>query len=269
MKRRMALTALLAVALLPIPGYTAAQKPPPAATVSAVKPPIKLTLRLYKKTVKLEKSLWYTIELKNVGKKRIPLDDKIFKDHWAMHENCRLRSGIYLEVIGPDGKSAEVRPGGGAVKWDYMGEPGTIGDLDPKDEADFLAKQAEWKRKGLTPHEIALEKMKWEDAWNTKEEYKERDDPARQAWLAPGASTRTLTWAYRDPSQYADRSFEEKRAGDYTELWSYLLWQPGKHRIRAVYHYSISKELLKKHNETPEAWWINVRTPFIDFEVQP
>lgn len=242
-----------------------------AAQVTAAKSPIQITLKLYSTKVKAGKSVWYKIELKNVGKKKILVDDWIFKDPWGMHQNCNGRYGIYLDVIDEKGERPMLQLGGGRVHYKYEPQPGESKPLDPKDEAERIAYQAALRKRGLTEQEEHIALIRWDEAWNNRQQLKEMSDPANQLWLKPGASTTTIAWAYRDDDPYADHADEEAQIGDYTQLWSYDL-DPGKYRIRAIYDYSRTDSDLKDLRRLkiePEKSWIKVMSPFIEFKVLP
>lgn len=243
-----------------------------AAQAKAAKGPVQITLRLHGTKVKVGKSLWYKLELKNIGKTKMLVDDWTFKDPWGMHENCRKRYFTYLEVIGPDGKPLMVKRGGGMVTWDYVRESGPSLKFTPEEYKEIDAMRADWKKRGLSEQDQSIALSRWNVEINDKRQRAELADPTKQLWLKPGASTTTATWAYRDPSEYADRSFEEAQVEDYTQLWSYLLYRPGTYRIRAVYDRDIGaanrKEAVADGVKIP-SWSVKVKTPFIQFEVVP
>lgn len=239
----------------------------PAAKVMAAKGPVQLTLSLDRTTVKAGKSVWYKLELKNIGKKKMRVEGKVFNDPWAMHENCDSKGDIYLEVLNEKGTPLLPRRGGGEVRFDYQSER-----LDPKDQRERDAFAASLAAKGLSEQEQQVAMIRWDGAWADRKEIDELVDPAKQLWLKPGASTTTIAWAYRDTAEHADHSEDEARAGNYTQLWTYRLAKPGKYRIRAVYaheHPKPSAERVKKYGSRLEPWWVTFKTPFIPFEVLP
>lgn len=277
----------LAVLFVAFPGFSLNQ--PPAATSTAKNGPIQITLRLYKTTVERERSLWYQIELKNVGKEKIKVTDKIFRDPWAMHENIFRRAGIYLDVTAPpgryldahwpphkaDGKSPQLRRGAGTVRYEYAEKSG-VSPADGKAANEKLDRlEAKWKKEGLSETQKTVARHDFWSAWN--EELMRKEDEANVFWLKPGASTTTLAWSYRDLDPYAVHSGkdanvqdEEKQIGGYAQLWSYLLFYTGKHKIRAVYDYGVGDEeraLDKKYGGGASPWRLEVRTPEIEFEV--
>lgn len=274
----------LALALLGT-GVTAvhAFHPPPAAKVTAKKGSIQLTLRLYRTKVRAKKSLWYQIELKNVGKKRILIDDKIFSDPWAMHENLFRERGIYLDITAPpgtyntqgwprhkhDGPSPKLRMGGeGRVQWDWQ----TM-DYSPQEKKELAGLEAKWTKEGLSEAQRVDKRVGWRQVWILRKESEQDTDPRRMKWLVPGASTATFAWAYRDEDpdaphedpHFRDVADEENQVGDYTQLWSYFIDVPGKYRIRVVYDHSFGPS----PSVEPESWNIKFKTPQIEFEVEP
>ena len=265
-----------------------ALQPPPAATATAKKGPIQLTLRLYKTTLKSEKSLWYQIELKNIGKEPIEVEDRIFRDPWVMRYNIRDRVGIYFDVIPPAGTykghkwptDSGITPllsrpigGLGIPHWDWHREGYSA--ADKKELADLEAK---WAKDGLSETEKVKAKHRWVEDWTSRKESEERADPAKKRWLAPGASTTTLAWAYRDPDPnpslhspfQAELRNEEAPVGDYAQLFDLYFRPVGKYRIRAVYDYAFSKESRRKFEKLGikiAPWEVRIETPDIGFEV--
>lgn len=245
----------------------------PQATVKAAKGPVQITLRLHKTTVKMGKSLWYKLELKNIGKMKMEVTDWVFKDPWAMHENCRIRKGIYLEILGPDGAPMENTWGGGQVKFEHSLDPGQTKPYDKEDQVELAALMAEWKKKGMTDRERAIALADWSSDWSFKKKQAELTDPKKHLWLKPGSSTATFAWAYRDTEEYSTHEREQAQVGDYAQLFSYEFYRPGRHRIRAVYDYSLSranrKEFTEKYHLKLDNWLVEVKTPFIEIEVLP
>jgi len=241
-----------------------------AAEAKASKGPVQITLRLCKTKVKAEKSLWYKLELKNVGKKNLRVDDWIFKDPWAMYANSKSHFGIYLEIIGPDGKAQTVRSGGGRITYAWEPKPGELLHYTPEEKKEIAALESDWKRRGLTEQQQHIALSAWNGELNDKKNRAELADPTKQLWLTPGASTSTFAWMDRGPDEYAGRSEDDAylRLG-YTQLWSFTFYDPGTYRIRAVYDYSPSERYLKTHKLSPDDERIKFKTPFIEFLVAP
>lgn len=241
--------------------------------MKAEKGPVQITLRLQKKRIKVEKSLWYKLELKNVGKTRIQIYDRIFKDPIAIHVNSKHRTGIYLEILDSNGNPLNVRPGNYQVRYDWEGPEGRDYHYSPKEKAEIIALESDWKKRGLSEQQRNLALNAWNNELVKKKNHAELSDPVNRKWLAPGASTGTFAWSDRGPGEYDGRSEDDEslRQG-YAELWSYWLLKPGKYRLRAVYDYAQSnstKALFKQHGKSQDPSWVEFNTPFIDFEVVP
>lgn len=235
------------------------------AEVKGAAGPIQLTLRLHAATVNAGRSLWYKLELKNVGKRRLRVFDRVFRDPWAMNENCKARRGLYLEILLPDGKPLWVRPGGGQMTWDYAPKPGqTKIVLTPEEKGELHALEADAVRLGWTAQQKSVALGDWNARHHQRKQLEELSDPAKQAWLSPGASTSTFAWSHRP---------EEPQPGGYTQLWSYVFPSTGTYRVRAVYDHSMPAGYLKRFpNEAPQAppyGVLQAATPFIPVEVLP
>lgn len=243
------------------------------AQVKASKGPVEISLRLEKTKVKSKRYLWYKLELKNIGKKKLRVDDWVFRDPWGMYENCDTRYGIYLEVIDPEGNPMTVRAGGDRVHYNWEPKGDETLPYSPEERAEIAALRAEWRKRGLTERQQTLALNDWNNKKNAEKNRAEDSDPARQLWLEPGASTATVAWVDRGPGAYAGRSEDDEslRKG-YTELWSYKFLDAGKYRIRAVYDHSQSestKALFEKHEQASGDSWVKFKTPFIEFQVVP
>jgi len=167
----------------------------PAAQVKAAKGPVQITLSLRKTTVRTNKTLWYKLELKNIGKARLKIRELIFRKAWAMHENIVSRRQIYIEMIGPDGKPVRVQSGAERVKYDWELAEGDTFDWDPDEMKELDALEADMKRRGLSRQQQSIALSKWNDARHHKKNWAELRDPTKKLWLEPGASTTTFAWA--------------------------------------------------------------------------
>lgn len=243
------------------------------AKVTGSKGPVQITLQLHKTTVKVGKSLWYKLELKNIGKKKILVHDRFYKDPWVLHENCRSKRGVYLEILKPNGKPLRVRWGGGSEQYDWAPKPGGTLHMTVEESKELDDLQSQWKLSGMTAQEQSIATSRWGAALIDKKNMAEDGDDTKKLWLKPGASTTTFAWANRDPDLDAHVG-EEAQIEDYTQLWSYRFRVPGKYRIRAVYDHVYSKTYSKELEEyrvkvKPAAWWVKATTPFVEFEVLP
>lgn len=244
-----------------------------AAQAKAAKGPVQISFILQKTTVKVRESLFYKLELKNVGKKKMLVHDWIFKNPWAMYENCRTKRGIYFEIIGPDNKPLLHRLGGERPQYDWEPRAGELLPYTSEERKEIAALRADGKKRGLTDRQITLAINDWNNENNSKKNQAELSDPAKQLWLRPGASTATFAWMDRGPDEYEGRAADDETlAAGYTELWSYTFFHPGKYRIRAVYDRAYAertKKRFKKIGITPSPEAIEFKTEFIDLEVVP
>lgn len=241
----------------------------PAALVKAAKGPVQITLRLQKTKVKVKDSLWYKLELKNIGKKKLQVHDRIFKDPYAIHVNSRSRYGLYLEVVDSKGKPLRVKWGNYRLRYDWEGPEGSDYTFTPEEKKEINTLEDEWKRSGMTAQQQSIAWTGWVNELYHKKNLEELVDPAKKHWLESGASTATFAWADRgDIVDYPGRAEDDEslRQG-YTELWIYWHLDPGRYRIRAVYDHAPSKRSKALQAPNPER--IEFKTPFIDIEVLP
>lgn len=242
-----------------------------AAQVTAAKGPAQITLRLQKTTVKVKDSLWYKLELKNIGKQKILVDDRIFKDPYAIHVYSKSRYGLYLEIIDSSGELLKVKWGNYRLRYDWEGPEGVEYSYTPEEKKELSMLDAQWKKSGMTEQQQSIAWTEWANELYSRKNKEELRDPARQHWLNPGASTATFAWI--TPGEiidYPGRSDDEEslRQG-YAELWIYQFFKAGKYRIRAVYDHSLSEQFLEKHKISPDAARVKFKTPFIEFTVRP
>jgi len=233
----------------------------PTAEVTATKGPIQLTLRLYKKIVKLDTPLWYQISIKNVGKGKVGVVDKIFWDP------TKVDGFIYPEVIGPDGKAIkqqEFRPRGNDTHWEEDGHE-TLG-VDQGNQLNDLRDQ--WKKQGLSQDQIDSKSADYiRDAQEAKSSTSLHGS-SPYLLLLPGGSITTPAWAYWD----GRTTPRPKQIGAFAELMGVHLYPAGKYRVRAVYHEAPSQFLLKykkKIGESTTPDEIDVETGFIEVTVAP
>lgn len=244
------------------------------AQVKAAKGSVQITLRIQKTAIKAKDSLWYSLELKNIGKKRLSVDDRLFfKNPYAVHRNSKMRYNLYLEVVDSKGKPLRVKMGNYRLRYDWEGPEGEDYLFTPEEKKEYTALKDGWKKKGMTEQEQSIAWSGWINELYSRKNREEDLDPAKDFWLEPGASTTTVAWSDRGPDDYPGRSDDDEslRQG-YTELWIFRLPEAGKYRIRAVYDHTQSestKKLFKKHGRTPSPSWVEFKTPFIPFEVLP
>lgn len=258
-------TTIFVISVLSLLAATAARAvAKPAAQVTAAKGPVQITLSLRKTAVKLNDSVWYKLELKNIGKTKLNIQDLVFKNPWAMHENSVKRTRIYIEIVGPDGKPMRTQMGGKSVKYDWEPAAGEVYRLSMDETKELEALETEWKKRGLTDQERHVAYLEWNDRWHNRKNRAERRDPAKQLWLNPGASTATAAWVDRGIEEYRGRADDDLALHDgYAQLWSYSFLDLGTYRVRAVYDF----QLGDKSDDARAKGWVTFRTPFIAIKV--
>ena len=252
-----------------------ALQPPPEGAATGKKGPVQLTLRLHKTTVKVKKSLWSQLELKNIGKEKIWVSDRIFRDMWQLHTNCYDQDRIYIEVQAvrsADGKPVKERWSkpylrGGFTSWPPIFQPRYDYIAGPEDPAlgkqvnDRLDKlETQWTKEGLSELQKKVKRHDFWDDWNR--DMRNEEDRAKSFWLTPGASTATAAWAYpgqdhihhvekdlgsmreakaigypepHDLDRFIAEYDVEKQIGEYAQLWFFQFDEPGIYKVRAVY----------------------------------
>ena len=130
----------------------AAEKNAPAAEVKASSGPIELSLFVRETEIKAGDSIWEQIHVRNIGNREIIVSDPIFFNEQALLKQSYSRFGIYLEALGPNGKSIRVDAATPANMGKDLME-GVSGFLEvdgPEERAMFEG----WKKQGLSPREI-------------------------------------------------------------------------------------------------------------------
>ena len=229
--------AALAVLCLALQASAFALHPAPEASSVGKKGPVQLTLRLYKTRVRVKKSLWFQLELKNIGKEKIWVSERAFRDMWQLFRNCHDQFEVYIEVkaVGEsDGEPAltasgerskrhkgrwrknYLRPAYGPFPpvflphYDYVGGPD-----DPvlgkalNDRLDKL--EAQWVKEGLSDQQRSIKRHDFWGDWN--KEMQTAEDRAKSFWFVPGASTATAAWSYPGPKngQVVEKELSELR----------------------------------------------------------
>ncbi|MCX5795266.1 MAG: hypothetical protein NTY77_07230 [Elusimicrobia bacterium] len=235
---------------------------PSEAEVTASSGPVQLTLRIYKKQIRAHHPLYYQIELKNIGTRPFPAVDDAFIDPWAQEHR---RVGVYLDVIGPDGKApnrAELPP-----PFSLNVDPFKVGALPPPETKAGAAFRK--KLEGMSALERSLAVGDYLRQGTA--EY-EKTRPRKGILLEPGASTTTVAWVLQDELQIMAGKPPRQPVGQYTEFVVLDFSPPGKYRIRTVYDYLPGGWLTKfngEHHLQPHPDQVKVATPFIEFEVLP
>ena len=277
--------------------------PPPEAAAVGKKGPVQITLRLLKTTVQVKKSLWFQLELKNIGKEKLRVPDRIFRDMWQLYRNCYDQDQTYIEVQAV--RSADGKPIKDASPKPYLrseGPPPVFyphyeylgGPDDPalgKQVNDRLDKlEAQWTKEGLSELQKKVKRHDFWSDWNR--ELRNEEDRAKSFWLAPGASTATYAWTYpgpyhindveedlgpiRDAKASGDTTHDpdgllaeydiEKQVDNYAQLWFFQFEKPGRYKVRAVYDWDVGYD---RQRLARSPGYIRVRTPYIEFEVLP
>lgn len=84
------------------------EKSAPQAEVHASSGPVELSLLLHRTQIKLGSTLWHQIRVRNIGRTQLLVTDGIFHDPWQMAKNISGEYGIFIEVLGPDGKPLQM-----------------------------------------------------------------------------------------------------------------------------------------------------------------
>lgn len=261
----------------------AANAPAAEAVVVGAKGPLELTLRVYKTKIKSDKeSLWYQVQLRNIGRKEILILDEPFLMPTSIEMHGSV--GTALWVTGPDGKRLKPRLhlggyGGGVL---VPGSPSwPIQEDDKRDTATqqkvidtMWADRAilrlreeyaqELERSGVSAKELDRKTAKF------NEEHPFSDDnaeprPGPHLMLQPGAAITTIPWTDRSAIDPAIKR-------EFSEFVGYGYTKPGKYRIRARYDQRERGwvvEYDKKHGIPPKEDAVLVETPEIEFEVVP
>jgi len=249
----------------------------------ATKGPIMLTLRVFKTRIKAkEESLWYQVEIKNVGQNKLAIDEPAFLTPASLGGGGGV--GISLMVVGPNGKKLDLSPQmpddsevlmPGSNTWPIAAD-------DKRDEAtkrsvvatmfadrDILRRReervAELEKKGASDAEIVRKSLRFD------EEHPQSDAPTAPKprpyfWLEPGKTASTIPWVYL--GIHRDR----RAIAPFSEFHGYEYEKPGIYRIRAIFDRRPSGwtvEYDKKHNVSENEDRILVETGTIEFEVVP
>lgn len=237
---------------------------PPEAEVSAVTKPVKLTLRLYKTKIKAGEFLWQQVALQNVGTEEMIVFDHVFKDPTELRVNTLKHQGIYIDIIGPDGKRLDVelpreRP---QFSDEELRSSGGL-DIDgPKEQAMVDA----WKRSGLTPTEVS-EKLISYNSRKREHAALERQPPPET--LMPGARIETKSWFENGKYDALHHIPRAEPIGNFARLEFFDLRTPGKYKVRAVYDYHPDMALKRKYHSDIFPGQVMVRTPWISVVVAP
>ena len=249
----------------PEPVRPAPEKVAAQAEVKASSGPVELTLLLHKTEIKLGESLWHQLRIRNVGKKELLVTDPTFFDPWQLRRGIRGHFGIFIEVLGPDGKPMKSEP-----------HPNWGPGLPPSDKPSGLlevhgpqeqAMVDGWKKRGYSSQQIS-EKLVGFNMGKRIAAETEKETP--KAVLQPGESIETKSWSFYSEWEQFKKRPAPQPVGDFAELEFYDLDKPGKYKVRAVYDLAPSRKLMKMRGRIPVApEEVLVRTPWIQVRVLP
>lgn len=234
------------------------------AEVKASSGPIELSLLLHSKNVRVDDSFWYKLRIRNRGTTVITLVDDAFTDPSRFHKQLDGRFGLYIEVLGPDGKALPVRIPRRPTD-DYAYDSTHISGLLEADGPEEKALVEMWTKEGLDDSEIRRKLI----AHNLKKQPRE---PIPSVVLKPGETVETHSWFHHGIREEALKRPKTRPIGDFTELEFFHLEQPGRYRLRAVVDWHRTAEDTRKWKAAgldPPAWWVVVRTPWIEANVRP
>lgn len=79
--------------------------------------PVELTLQLARTQWRLNEMPWYLLQIKNVGYKKVTIQDKFWGEQVRLRRNDREKRGTYFEIVDPDGKPMKA-----VLDWGQHGE---------------------------------------------------------------------------------------------------------------------------------------------------
>ncbi|MEK7858720.1 MAG: hypothetical protein AAB320_06215 [Elusimicrobiota bacterium] len=249
------------------------------AEVKASSGPIELTLRVYRSNLKYRKdSLWFQIQLKNIGKNKIRIDE----DDFRVPGEVAMGGGRLLEVVDAKGNPAKQYTIFSAAPdqltpdspiWPQPSKDSKDPEGDKKRIADAIWAEGDRLRQRDRIMEAGRGRP---DSWTYRKltEFDEKhpappEPPSQDTsiLLAPGVVLVTPPWV--DRSYLPDQP--PGKIGEFAQLRGYY-FGPGKYRIRAVYDHRPSGwtvEYNKKHHLNPDEDEVRVETPYIAIEVVP
>lgn len=251
------------------------------AVAVGVKGPVELTLRVYKTKIKSgEESLWYQVQLRNLGSTDIPIFDSAFLGPSPVELHRSV--GISLWITGPDGKPLKraPNPGGGSVL--VPGSPSwPIQEGDKRDKAaqqkaidTMFADRAVLRLREEYTQQLERTRLPEKEIIRRVDKFNEQHplstdnepyQPSPHVLLKPGATITSVACA----------QVETPQAGlprGYTEFWGYWYTKPGKYRISAAFNNQISSweaEYNRTNNIATREDAVLVKTSPIEFEVIP
>lgn len=250
-----------------LPPPNAAEKVAAQAEVRASSGPVELTLLLHKTQIKAGDYLWQQIRIRNIGEKELIVADRVFDEPRQLRFQSRAGCCLYLEMLGPSGKPLKVEFQDSAEQGrDISDVVSGLLEIEGPEEHAMLDG---WKKQGLSDREIG---MKLIDFNMKKQRAAEIHQQRPVIKLLPGQSAETKSAFYYSIHDKIQNRPAPRPIGDFAQVDFFLLEQPGKYKVRAVYDLAPTEKSLKidrkfHHGPSPEE--VLVLTPWISITVLP
>lgn len=234
------------------------------ATVTASSGPIELSLLLHSKKVRVGDSFWYKLRIRNRGTTAITLVENALTDPFRFYKELDGRFGLYLEVLGPDGKALPVRVPRLEAD-DYANDRTQVSGLLEGESAEEKGLVARWKDEGLDDSAIRRKLLE-----HNIKRLPIVSTPALV--LQQGEAVETHSWFHHGVRERTLKRPQTRPIGDFSELEFFHLEQPGTYKLRAVFDQRPSPNQLKSWSATGlprPAEWVFTRTPWIEAHVTP
>ncbi len=239
---------------------------PAEAEVKASSGPVELTLKIFKIRIKADERVWFRLRVRNVGDRKMLLSDQIFHDPEQLNRNFRIRWGIFIEALGPDGTPLEEALHREEAEPVRDRVSGMLNIAGPVEQAMVDG----WRKQGLTEYEVN-EKLVHFNLKKEREEASGMDRPVFN--LKPGEAAETKSsFFYSTYDRLIKKRPPPKPIGGFSQLELFDFEGPGKYKIRAVYNYVRSgrnEAIAKKIGLGPSAEDVLVHTQWVQFEVLP
>lgn len=235
------------------------------AIVTASSGPVELSLLLHSKKVRVGDSFWYKLRIRNRGTRAITLVESALTDPFRFYKQLDGRFGLYLEVLGPDGKALPVRVP--SLEADDYGTDSTqVSGLLEAESPEEKALVAKWKDEGLDDSAVRRKLLEH----NLKKIPSART-PA--VVLQPGEVVETHSWFHHGIRERTLKRPRTRPIGDFSELEFFHLERPGPHKLRAIYDWRRTPQEVaawtKTTGRSAPSTWILVKTPWIEASVTP
>lgn len=242
----------------------AMEKIEPAAEVKASSGPVELSLLLRETRIKAGDSIWQQIRIRNNGDKEIIVGDPIFFNPRELRKQSRSRYGIYLEAMGPGGKPLKVENQTSAYQGNDLILDRASGFLEvegPEEQAMLDG----WKKQGLSLREINTKLL---DYNMKKRDAAENHQRRPIINLLPGQAIESkYAFFYSIQDKIHNRPIP-RPIGNFSQVDFFVLEQPGKYEIRAVYDHRPG-DFSREFNIPAGPEDVLVRTPWVTITVAP